>query len=399
VRARTRVVAAVVGVGAAVTALVIAVASPRASADWEGQLERCFSTVENGGVSADNVKCVEQVYSAATGRGEITDVIEILARIADMNEHPLRFAVCHHAAHRFGPTAVKELGGVRPAIEVLSTPVCGLIHGPYDIFGRESHTFDEWVEMVELCEDTKLRFGPAVQCSDALGHALSQSVMKHGTETAETLFSVRVCAEFKARGGRLDCGEALIMERYGPLDPTLEPEPAPPASTMIAACLRLSTGVVDAREGCASGVGWYLSEFEGDAVRAAITREGDSRRVAYGQVFDNVRSVCELAGEELGGFCMRRFFSLVDVRIMQDVDNATAFCRNDRSGPWQRDCFTGFRFRQSQELKEAIAERNADVVPDLAELPMMYPSEPIPSIEEFRSASADNAESVARPTR
>jgi hypothetical protein len=391
---KARLVAAVAAILAASGALLVAIASPQANADWEGQLNRCFAgvTVKNA-LSPEKIGCVEQVYRAAGNRGELPEVITILGRIADQNRDPHRFTVCHHASHRFGPTAVEQLGGVMPAIEALSTPTCGFIHGPYDIFGREMHTFDEWVKMVRVCEDTKLRFGHDVQCSDALGHALSQSVMHRGTDPGERLFSAKICAEFKDRGGRLDCGEALIMERYGPLDPSIEPEDPVEPKMLMQSCLDLPTDILDAREACASGVGWYLSELAGNKFREMYIEGGPSN---YSDLLYYIRDACEAGGEEIAGFCMRRMFSLVDITVIQNAERATKFCRREGIGPWSRDCFMAFRFRQSQEVIDDVIRLNSDLVPDLATQKRKYPSEPVMTLEEYQQSLKTDKQSISQ---
>ena len=363
--------------------MVYAVSSQTSNApiDYRGQLERCFN-IGGGNESRDErIDCTVQVYAAASERGEMPVIIDTLAKIADQNRQPLNFEICHIAAHVFGPVAVEDLGGVMPAIDVLSTPVCGFVHGPYDIFGREAHTFEEWRDMVALCDSQK-REQSDLQCADALGHALSQSVMSRGTEYNEWLFSIRVCAEFEGSGGRLDCGEALLMERYGPLDPTLEPEPAPSLPELTASCRKLPADVLDARESCASGVGWYLSENMNEAFMTLNPKDTAGVDQRFDQQGRQVRVVCDMLGVDLSGYCMRRYSSLINVKVAQNAELLSIYCSSPALAGVERDCFFSVRNRLDQPTRERIAARHPDFVPDFADpkVAEIYPSMPAPSL-------------------
>jgi len=383
VRSKKKIIALVLSLCAAASVMMytVTVKTSNKPLDYRAQFEKCFAL--GGEESKDaSIDCTVQVYAAASERGEMPLIINTLSEIADQNRQPLNFRICHTAAHVFGPIAVENLGGVLPAIDVLSTPVCGFVHGPYDIFGRESHTFDEWREMVTLCDRQKNKQSD-LQCADALGHALSQSVMSRGTNFEEWLFSIEVCAEFSGSGGRIDCGEALLMERYGPLDPTLEPEEAPSLEELTASCRKLPVGVLDGQEGCASGIGWYLSENVNAAFRTTSLENGSgelSRR--FEEQGKQVREICDMLGEDLAGYCMRRYSSLMNVFIAQDPEMLTLYCSSNALTGVERDCFFSVRARLDLAARAKVAELNPEFVPDYADpnVAVIYPSLPAPEL-------------------
>ena len=382
-RSKNRIIALILTFSAAASVIVYTATlqSSNKTLDYRSQFEKCFAL---GGDESKNLRidCTVQVYTAASERGEMPKIIETLGEIADQNRQPLNFQICHTAAHVFGPTAVENLGGVLPAIDVLSTPICGFVHGPYDIFGRETHTFTEWQDMVIICDKQKI-IQSDLQCADALGHALSQSVMSRGTKYEEWLFSIEVCAEFTGSGGRIDCGEALLMERYGPLDPTLKPEKAPSLDDLTASCKKLPVDILDGQEGCASGVGWFLSENMNDAFKTmSIKNQTDEVKENFEKQGSIIRAICEKLGENLAGYCMRRYSSLINVLVVQDPKLLTLYCSSKALIGLERDCFFSVRARLDDATREKVAKLNLEIVPDYADpnVAIIYPSLPAPAL-------------------
>lgn len=334
--------------------------------DWSKQIARCFDRDKHPRIDT-GITCLTDVYVSAARAGDMPEVIDILEREADPLGSPDNFAVCHRATHLFGPSAVSIFGGTRPAMEQLETPVCGLVHGPYDIFGREDHADAEWYELVSYCESVRARTGSRVQCADAVGHALQQGVMR-GTDPGRQLWAAGICSRFTELGGRLDCHEALVMELYGPLDPTLEPREAPGDPELVDGCLRYPANLLDARAGCLSGVGWYLSEKFRYASTPVIT--------------EYVRSTCDAAGPELSGYCLRRWLSLSVPVGADQVASVGALCTSTELRGRERDCFYAMYHSLDEDERARLAEGHPEFIVDFTTNPGDYPSAPPPSRRE-----------------
>lgn len=353
------------------------------SDQWKSQLLRCM---DEDKYPDKNVRgdCAGQLLLSATKQGDLGNVINILAKIADHREAHGNWMTCHRAVHKVGSEIVQILGGVDAAFDTLATSVCGFIHVPYDSFGRESHSFDEWVLQVRKCESIVNNYtnsSLAPQCDDGVGHALQQSLMHDLISQRDKTFAQKVCSSFMTQGRRLGCHEALVMELYGPLDPFVKAHPAPQADSLMAECLSIAYEIIDAREGCSSGVGWLLGTKSTVAINKAMMAETEEERLYYFDIHANeVIRVCDVGGIELSSYCFQRHSSLLRDEMANSPQYVGEYCSSPSIKKYLRSCLFGARELMGDSSRAEIMRLFPDIVPDFNDHMQLYPAAPVPDL-------------------
>jgi len=265
------------------------------------KIEYCFN-IKNTDIS---VSCVEDVYELSLNKGNFNILYNHLQKIVvhEVNSH--NFYICHIAAHKSGAYIVEKLGGVEKSLNILDKPACGLVHAPYDFFGREKHDFSQWVELVNNCSMKQSKLDYYLQCDDAVGHSVFQSISKHKEFYDDEYFAFKVCASFDDIDARINCGEGVIMERFGPLDPNVKPEEFITVDELINQCLSLPSYILNAQEGCSYGVGWYLTILNLDEVKKSFINND------FSELFLQIKSDCSIFNSKLSDLCFERFKDLV----------------------------------------------------------------------------------------
>jgi hypothetical protein len=266
------------------------------------KIEYCFNIKNNIDLS---VSCVEDVYEISLNEGNFNILYNHLQKIAGQEVNSHNFYICHKATHNSGALIVEKLGGVEKSINILDKPACGLIHAPYDIFGREKYVFSQWVELVNNCSKIQSKLDYYLQCDDAVGHAVVQSLSKHKEFYSDEYFSFKVCAVFDDISARINCGEGVIMERFGPLDPNVKPEEFITVDELINECLSLPSDILNAQEGCSYGVGWYLTILNLDKIKKSFINND------FRELFLQIKSDCSIFNSKLSDLCFERFKDLV----------------------------------------------------------------------------------------
>lgn len=271
--------------------------------DFYKQIKYCFSLGNN---ADKQVGCMEDVYRAAMSSNRFHELLKPLSMIASEDVSQRNFYVCHKAGHNIGDELVKYYGGVDKAIENLNDPTCGFIHAPFDYFGRDKHNIADWYSLVAKCEEIQSKTEVYIQCDDAVGHAIVQSVAKNNYFKSSLDIVLDVCSKFNNRDARVNCIEGIIMERFGPLDPRVVPEKLVNVNELTEQCLQYPTKYRDSQEGCAYGVGWYLTLYYYDLIVKAVKFND------FNSLFNLVEEDCSKLGYKLSDFCINRFKSLID---------------------------------------------------------------------------------------
>lgn len=264
------------------------------------RIDYCFN-IDNIDFS---ISCIEDVYKISLNEGNFFKVYNYLQKVAIKDINMKNFYICHRAAHNSGALIVEKLGGVDNSIKLLDKPACGLLHAPYDYFGRGKHKFSDWVDLVKKCTNIR-KINYYLQCDDAVGHAVVQSISKNKEFYDDYYFSYKVCAKFEDIKARINCGEGVIMERFGPLDPNVTPEDFITIKELINQCLLIPSNILNAQEGCSYGVGWYLSMYYLDEVRESHKNND------FKELFLTIEKECSIFQSRLTDLCIKRFKDLV----------------------------------------------------------------------------------------
>ena len=270
--------------------------------DYIKLINYCFNITQNLEL---NVSCVEDLYEETLNDKNFINLYNYLQDTATQEKSMRNFYICHKAAHNAGGIIVEKLGGVTNSLNLLNKPACGLIHAPYDYFGRDKHSFSDWTNLVKACSKMQNENNYYIQCDDAIGHSLVQSLSKYKQLYNDDYFSYKVCATFDDIYARLNCGEGVIMERFSPLDPNVKPEPFIPVESLIAQCLSIPSAIIDGRKGCSTGAGWYLTMFYLDEIRLSSTTN-DFSAILY-----KVKNDCSIFKSSLTELCYDRFKKII----------------------------------------------------------------------------------------
>ena len=266
--------------------------------DYIKKINYCFNITQNLEI---NVSCVEDLYEETLNDKNFINLYNYLQETATQEKSMRKFYICHKAAHNAGGMIVEKLGGITNSLKLLNKPACGLIHAPYDYFGREKHSFSKWSDLVKECSNIQSKLDYYIQCDDAIGHSIVQSLSKYKKLYNDPYFSYKVCAIFKDIYAQVNCGEAIIMERFGPLDPNVKPEAYIPVKDLVTQCLLIPSDIISGKAGCSSGVGWYLTMFYLDEVRLS------SRNNDFSDILFKVEKDCAIFKSSLTKLCYDRF--------------------------------------------------------------------------------------------
>jgi len=266
--------------------------------DYIKKINYCFNIKQNLEV---NVSCVEGVYGEALDDKKFINLYNYLQKTATQEKSMRKFYICHKAAHSAGGMIVEKLGGITNSLKLLNKPACGLIHAPYDYFGREKHSFSKWSDLVKECSNLQSKLDYYIQCDDAIGHSIVQSLSKYKKLYNDPYFSNKVCATFEDKYAQVNCGEAIIMERFGPLDPNVKPEAYIPVKDLVTQCLSIPSDIISGKAGCSSGVGWYLTMFYLEEVRLS------SKNSDFSDLLSKVEKDCAIFKSSLTSICYARF--------------------------------------------------------------------------------------------
>ena len=270
--------------------------------DFTKKINYCFNIEKNIDIS---VSCIEDVYEETLNDAKFIDLYSYLQEIATEEKNMKYHYICHRAAHNAGGMIVEKLGGVNNSLKLLNKPVCGLVHAPYDYFGREKHTFSNWVDLVRVCSKLQRDLDYYIQCDDAVGHSVVQSISKYEEFYNDDYFSYKVCATFEDIYARINCGEGIVMERFGPLDPNVKPEAFISVESLIEQCLSIPSNIINAKDGCSNGVGWYLTMFYLDEVKSSSINND------FSDLLSKVEKDCSLFKSSLTELCYDRFKKIV----------------------------------------------------------------------------------------
>ena len=270
--------------------------------DFTKKIDYCFNIEKNIDFS---VSCLEDVYEETLNDDKFIDLYNYLQEIATEEKSEKYHYLCHRAAHNVGGMIVEKLGGVTNSLKLLNKPACGLIHAPYDYFGREKHSFSNWVELVKDCSKKQRELGYYIQCDDAVGHSVVQSNSKYKEFYNDDYFSYKVCATFEDVYARINCGEGVVMERFGPLDPNVKPEAFISIESLIDQCLSIPSNILNAKEGCSYGVGWYLTMFYLEEVKISHKKND------FSDLLSIAKKDCSYFKSSLNELCFDRFKKLI----------------------------------------------------------------------------------------
>ena len=140
--------------------------------------------------------------------------------------------------------------------------------------------------------------------------------------------------------------------------------------------------MLDGQEGCASGVGWYLSENMNQAFFEIDNKSREDLKESFEEQGRQVRNICDMLGKDLAGYCMRRYSSLMNVFVAQDPELLSLYCSSKALKGVERDCFFSIRARLDNTARAKVAELNPEFVPDYADpnVDVIYPSLPAPAL-------------------
>ena len=164
--------------------------------------------------------------------------------------------VCHIPGHDLGKEFSEYFkDDYRRAIFSLGFDICGggIVHGIFDVWGTESHTLDEWLDISKACiEQNLLRYST---CGDAIGHSAYES-------TGQSLEgAIYLCDKLQQDWIRNSCANGAFMQRYFPQSSKLKlsrSEQVPEWESLITFCDQLLFTQSGTSDGCYGGAGWVI---------------------------------------------------------------------------------------------------------------------------------------------
>lgn len=164
--------------------------------------------------------------------------------------------VCHIPGHDLGKEFSEYFkDDYRRAIFSLGFDICGggIVHGIFDVWGTQSHTLPEWLDISKACiEQNLLRYST---CGDAIGHSAYES-SKQSLEDA-----IYLCDKLQQDWIRNSCANGAFMQRYFPQSSKLKlsrSEQVPEWGSMIEFCDKLMFTQSGTSDGCYGGAGWVI---------------------------------------------------------------------------------------------------------------------------------------------
>lgn len=164
--------------------------------------------------------------------------------------------VCHIPGHDLGSEFNNYFkNDYRRAIMTLGYDICGggIVHGIFDIWGKEKHSKSEWLSISEACiEQNLLRYST---CGDAIGHSAYESV---GNDLKK---SIGICDILQQDWIRNSCANGSFMQKYFPQSSALKfsrDEKVPEWRDLIEFCDQLIYKQEGTSDGCYGGAGWVI---------------------------------------------------------------------------------------------------------------------------------------------
>lgn len=164
--------------------------------------------------------------------------------------------VCHIPGHDLGREFSEYFkNDYKKAIMSLGYDICGggIVHGIFDIWGKEEHALEDWLKISEACiEQNIIRYST---CGDAIGHSAYESV---GNDLKA---AVLLCDKLQQDWIRNSCANGAFMQRYFPQSSALKTtrdEPVPDWKTLVQFCDRIIYQQSGTSDGCYGGAGWVI---------------------------------------------------------------------------------------------------------------------------------------------
>jgi len=164
--------------------------------------------------------------------------------------------VCHIPGHDLGGEFNEYFkNDYKKAIMALGYDICGggIVHGIFDIWGKEKHSVGEWLRISEACiEQNLIRYST---CGDAIGHAAYESV---GNNLSE---AINICDMLQQDWIRNSCANGSFMQKYFPQSSELKlirKETIPNWDSLITFCDRIDFKQSGTADGCYGGAGWVI---------------------------------------------------------------------------------------------------------------------------------------------
>ena len=164
---------------------------------------------------------------------------------------------CHIPGHDLGLEFVRYFKNDYPlAIRTLNANICGsgIVHGIYDVWGKEKHTLAEWIKVGNACIQANLiRYNA---CGDAIGHSAYESL---GEDLAG---AIGICNEQAQMWIRNACANGAFMQSQYPqssaLKATREANMPDDWADLIKFCDSLPYSNDGTMDGCYGGAGWVM---------------------------------------------------------------------------------------------------------------------------------------------
>jgi hypothetical protein len=230
---------------------------------WEKRLQECAQLRDLSMGSANDKgagNCFGDALYTALTDGSITAFADAAVEMTAAD--PWLNTACHEPAHGLGHRLLDHYeNDWEQALLETTWNFCdsGALHGLYDVWGESSHSDEEWLRLVEICQKSMvIRLNG---CPDAVGHAAYESLEQ------DPVGAMRICSLIDDQTYARDCAMGVVMQHYNPNNPELlrvrgnnVPEPSrwPELLRMCEAVTGEITFSDAVRAGCAAGAGWIM---------------------------------------------------------------------------------------------------------------------------------------------
>lgn len=274
--------------------------------------------------------------------------------------------VCHIPGHDLGAELVEYFGGdYRRAIMTLGYDICGggIVHGVFDIWGKERHPLSTWLEIGEACiEQNRVRYST---CGDAVGHSAYESL---GQDLAG---AIAICDLLPETWIQNSCANGAFMQKYYPQSSALKYERTPtipPWEDLVDFCDSLTKVRPGTLDGCYGGAGWVIGntifmnmQKLASSADEYVANETQSREVVA-QVREAMR-VCESNVPDNRGnpqVCVDLMLNRMPLFWYMDTNKFEQYCQEvseDRDVEFFHRCLAGGAEHVDAEPMKQLEER------------------------------------------